>query len=112
MRRLALVITVLALGGIAGSSAAPGQTINPFKTPAAMESFFLHGVTGGVFLQKGTTHYGPVVAVACRGEGPSKTTAQGKAYRRAICAVRVPNAARLLVLRYHTSGDFEILGFR
>ena len=111
MRRLALAIAAVALGGGAGSTAL-GQTINPFKTPAAMESFFLHGVSGGVFLQKGTTHYGPVVAVACRGEGPSKATAQGKAYRRAICAVRVPNAARLLVLRYHTSGDFELLAFR
>jgi hypothetical protein len=111
MRRLALAITVLALGAAAGSTAS-GQTINPFKTPAAMESFLLHGVTGGVFLQKGTTHYGPIVAAACRGDGPSKMTAQGKAYRRAICAVRVPNAARLLVLRYHTDGSFEILGFR
>ena len=111
MRRLALVIALLALGGAAVTTA-HGVSLNPFKTPAAMESFFLHGVSGGVFLQKGTTHYGPVVAVACRGDGPSKMTAQGKAFRRAICAVRVPNAARLLVLRYHTDGSFEILGFR
>ena len=111
MRRLALAIAVLALGVVVASTAL-GQSLNPFKTPAAMENFFLHGVSGGVFLQEGTTHYGPVLAVACRGEGPSRNTAQGKAFRRAICAVRVPNAARLLVLRYHTSGDFEILGFR
>ena len=111
MRRLALGLAVLALGGAAASTAV-GQSLNPFKTPDAMESFFLHGVSGGVFLQKGTTHYGPVVAVACRGEGLSKSTAQGKAYRKAICVVRVPNAARLLVLRYHTGGAFDILGFR
>ncbi len=111
MRRLALLIALVAVVGVAGSSAL-GVTLNPFKTPDAMESFLLHGVTGGVFLQKGTTHYGPIVAVACRGDGPSKMTAQGKAYRRAICAARVPNAARLLVLRYHTDGSFEILGFR
>lgn len=111
MRRLILVMALLALAGVAGSTAL-GQSENPFKTPAAMESFFLHGMSGGVFLQKGTTHYGPVVAVACRGEGVSKSTAQGNAYRRAICAVRVPNAARLLILRYHTGGAFDILGFR
>ncbi len=111
MRRLAVAIAVLTLGGFVGSTAF-GVTLNPFKTPDAMESFLLHGVTGGVFLQKGTTHYGPIVAAACRGDGPSKVTARGKAFRRAICAVRVPNAARLLVLRYHTDGSFEILGFR
>jgi hypothetical protein len=111
MRQLGIAITVLALSAV-GGSAASGVTLNPFKTPEAMESSLLHGVTGGVFLQKGTTHYGPILAAACRGDGPSKMTAQGKAYRRSICAVRVPNAARLLVLRYHTDGSFEILGFR
>jgi hypothetical protein len=111
MRWLALATTVLALAAVAGSTAS-GVTLNPFKTPEAMESFLLHGVTGGVFLQKGTAKYGPILAAACRGEGPSRMTAQGKAYRRAICALRVPNAARLLMLRYHTDGSFEILGFR
>jgi hypothetical protein len=111
MRRLALVIALLALGGAAVTTA-HGVSPNPFKTPAAMESFFLHGVRGGVFLQKGTDRYGPVQSVACRGDGPSKNTAKGLAFRRAICVVRVPNAARLLVLRYHTDGSFEILGFR
>jgi hypothetical protein len=37
---------------------------------------------------------------------------EGNAHRRAICAVRVLNAARLLILRYHTNGVFDILGFR
>ena len=72
---------------LAGSTAF-AQSLNPFKTPAAMESFLLHGVSGGVFLQKGTTHYGPIQSVACRGERPLKMTARGKVYRRAICVVR------------------------
>jgi hypothetical protein len=111
MRWLALLVALLAVGGVADTTAL-GHPGTPFKTPAAIENFFLHGTRGGVFLQKGNAHYGPVVAAACRGEGTWKSTAGGRAYQHAICATRVPNAVRLLMLRYHTNGDFEILGFR
>ena len=117
MRRLAVAIAVLALGGFVGSTAF-GVTLNPFKTPDAMESFLLHGVTGGVFLQKGTTHYGPIVAAACRGDGPSKMTVRGRgvpsrdlrrpgAERRAAARAALPHRRQLRDTRLPLSRPAE-----
>ena len=63
------------------------------------------------FVQLGKVRYGPVRAAACRGEGYRMSIPpKGFAYRQFVCALRVGNAARLLVIRYTVNPNSFTLG--
>jgi hypothetical protein len=108
--------TLAASGGATGR-----QTIVP--SPAGIERYLLHppdSPRGFFFEVPGGVKVGPILAAACRGEGPvDMYTPQGVAYyRRFICAARAHNAARLAILRILTPTPprgffkYQFLGWR
>ena len=93
-------VVALALA-LAVCGAATGDT-NTFFFPSQVEVSWTRSDVPRRFhfVQLGNVRYGPVRAAACRGEGARLSIPKrGFAYRQFVCALRVGNADRLLVIR-------------
>jgi hypothetical protein len=100
-RTLVLAVAVFAAVLLPVSGGAGSHRAARGLTPAKAEQLLVHpgGGQGWSYELPGGVIVGPTLAAACRGEGAAEGFGTAATYYRLICAARVRNAKRLLIVR-------------